>query len=132
MSETKDSPFRVIGKESISGLYGENVVETDKSGEVNERIQTLINSSPIFLFMKGTSETPMCGFSSNVVNILNRFKIKYKTFDVLSDPSIRSGLKNFSNWPTFPQLYCRGQFIGGNDIVVAMLESGELEDHLRP
>lgn len=77
--------------------------------------------------MKGTKEMPQCGFSAKVVQILNSFGVDYETVDVLADPEIRQGIKDFSNWPTLPQLYVDGKFIGGCDICVEMFQNGELE-----
>lgn len=80
------------------------------------------------LFMKGTPEEPKCGFSRKVVVVLNEERVKFGSFDVLSDSEVREGLKKFSNWPTFPQLYCKGELLGGCDIAIAMHESGELKE----
>ena len=82
------------------------------------RIDTLIQSSPIMVFMKGTKLMPQCGFSNNVVQILNSLSISFETFDVLSDMDIRQGIKDYSNWPTIPQVYVNGEFIGGSDILI--------------
>ncbi|CAL1372762.1 unnamed protein product [Linum trigynum] len=94
-------------------------------------LQDLINSHPVMLFMKGTPEAPQCGFSKKVVNILKEENVKFGTFDILSDNEVREGLKQFSNWPTFPQLYCQGELLGGCDIAIAMHESGELKEVFR-
>ena len=94
------------------------------------RIETLINSSPIMVFMKGTKLMPQCGFSNNVVQILNSLGMSFETFDVLSDLEIREGIKAFSNWPTIPQVYVKGEFIGGSDILIEMYNSGELSEKL--
>tara|TARA_Y100001968_G_scaffold333883_1_gene400566 strand:+ start:18120 stop:18443 length:324 start_codon:yes stop_codon:yes gene_type:complete len=94
------------------------------------RIEGLINSSPILVFMKGTKLMPQCGFSNNVVQILNSLGISFETFDVLSDGEIRQGIKDYSNWPTIPQVYVKGEFIGGSDILIAMYNSGELKEKL--
>ena len=91
-----------------------------------EKIQSLIDSNPVMVFMKGTKLMPQCGFSNNVVQILNSLGIEFNTFDVLSDFEIREGIKEFSDWPTIPQLYVKNEFIGGCDIVKEMYESGEL------
>lgn len=99
--------------------------------DLNARIESLINSAPIFLFMKGTPEMPQCGFSANVVKILNQENVKFGSFNILSDMEIREGVKVFSNWPTYPQLYVKGELIGGNDIVTEMLNSGELKEVLK-
>ncbi|HGY5535898.1 MAG: Grx4 family monothiol glutaredoxin [Prochlorococcus sp.] len=95
-----------------------------------KRIETLIQSSPIMIFMKGTKLMPQCGFSNNVVQILNSLGISFETFDVLSDMEIRQGIKDYSNWPTIPQVYVKGEFIGGSDILIEMYNSGELKEKL--
>ena len=94
---------------------------------INEKIQQLINENDIILFMKGNAELPMCGFSARAVNILKACGAKFATIDVLQDNDIRQGIKSFSNWPTIPQLYIRGEFIGGSDILGEMYEAGELQ-----
>ncbi len=94
------------------------------------RIETIINSSPIVVFMKGTKLMPQCGFSNNVVQILNSLGMSFETFDVLSDMEIRQGIKDYSNWPTIPQVYLNGEFIGGSDILIEMYNSGELREKL--
>jgi len=98
--------------------------------QTKERIENLINSSPIFVFMKGTKLMPQCGFSNNVVQILNSLGMTYDTFDVLSDFEIRGGIKEYSDWPTIPQVYVKGEFIGGSDILIEMYNSGELREKL--
>jgi monothiol glutaredoxin len=98
---------------------------------VDQRIQSLIDQNKILVFMKGNREIPMCGFSAAVVQVLNQLAIPYETVDVLEDPEIREGVKQFSNWPTIPQVYIDGKFIGGCDIVRDMYESGELEQLTR-
>ena len=105
--------------------------EKSVDGELAERIKALIGSCDIFLFMKGSPMAPRCGFSANVVNVLNHFQVSFETFDILTDPEIRAEVKNFSNWPTYPQLYVKGKFVGGNDIVAELMESGQLEEVLR-
>ena len=97
----------------------------------NERIQSLIDANKVVLFMKGNREIPMCGFSATVVQVLNRLGVPYETVDVLEDPEIREGVKAFSNWPTIPQLYVAGRFVGGCDIVRDMYSRGELEPLVR-
>ncbi len=98
--------------------------------ETNARIEELINSSPIMVFMKGTKLMPQCGFSNNVVQILNSLGMSFETFDVLSDMEIRQGIKDYSNWPTIPQVYVKGEFIGGSDILIELYNSGELQEKL--
>ncbi len=95
-----------------------------------EKISALVKSSPVMLFMKGTRELPQCGFSAQVVAILDRVAPGYSTFDVLTDPTVRDGIKEFSRWPTIPQLYVRGEFIGGCDIITEMFQTGELSETL--
>jgi len=97
------------------------------SEDLMKKIQKQIDENKILLYMKGTREMPQCGFSSRVVQLLNSYKVRYETVDVLSDPELRQALKEFSNWPTFPQLYVKGQLIGGCDICVEMDQNGELE-----
>ena len=94
---------------------------------LKERIQTMVDSYPVLLFMKGTPDGPQCGFSSRVAAIMKDFGKPFAAFDVLSDPAIRQGIKEFSNWPTIPQLYVNGEFVGGSDIVSEMYAHGELQ-----
>ncbi len=96
------------------------------SNPVFERIQSEIESSPVLLFMKGTPVFPQCGFSARVVQILSHMGVPFKGVNVLEDMEIREGIKAFSNWPTIPQLYVKGEFVGGCDIVTEMFQSGEL------
>lgn len=104
---------------------------TDKSKDLKEQIEGLLSSSKIVLFMKGNSEMPQCGFSANSVAILKHLAVPFKTFNILNDGDIRQGLKEFSNWPTYPQLYVSGKLIGGNDIITEMYQSGELQEYLK-
>lgn len=103
----------------------------DKDLDVKGQIESLLNSSKVVLFMKGNADMPMCGFSANTVAILKNLGVSFKTFNILNDPDIRQGLKEYSNWPTYPQLYIKGQLIGGNDIVTAMFQNGELQEFLK-
>ena len=91
-----------------------------------QRIQAVVSEHPVVLFMKGDRTAPQCGFSARVVGVLDQLVPEYQTFDVLSDASLREGVKEFSDWPTIPQLYVRGEFVGGCDIVSELFESGEL------
>jgi len=95
--------------------------------DINKRIESQLSDNKIVLYMKGTKEMPQCGFSAKVVQILNSYGVDYETVDVLADPEIRQGIKDYSNWPTLPQLYVDGKFIGGCDICVEMFQNGELE-----
>ena len=97
---------------------------------VFERIQQEVSSHPVVLFMKGTPVFPQCGFSSQVVQVLSHLGVKFKGIDVLTDPAIRDGIKTFTDWPTIPQLYIKGEFVGGCDIVREMYQSGELQQLL--
>jgi len=98
---------------------------------VNERIQSLIDANKILIFMKGNREIPMCGFSATVIEVFNRLKVPYETVDVLEDPQIREGIKAFSSWPTIPQVYVDGKFVGGCDIIRDLYTRGELEPIVR-
>ena len=102
---------------------------TDAS--VADRIKDDISTNDVVLFMKGTPVFPMCGFSAAVVQVLSHMGVKFKGVNVLDDPSIRQGIKEFSNWPTIPQLYVKGEFVGGCDIVREMYQSGELQEMLQ-
>src|SRR5476649_1421170 len=94
--------------------------------DVQTRIGDEVKSNPVVFFMKGTPVFPQCGFSAAVVQILSQLGVKFKAIDVLKDPEIRQGIKEFSNWPTIPQLYVKGEFVGGADIVREMFEAEEL------
>ncbi|XP_044461698.1 monothiol glutaredoxin-S17 [Mangifera indica] len=108
-----------------------NQVQPGLGDALKKRLQQLIDSHPVMLFMKGSPEEPKCGFSRQVVDILKDEKVTFGSFDILSDKEVREGLKKFSNWPTFPQLYCKGELLGGCDIAIAMHKSGELKDIFR-
>jgi monothiol glutaredoxin len=95
------------------------------------RINDEVTSNDVVLFMKGTPVFPQCGFSAVTVQVLSHLGVKFKGINVLEDPSIREGIKEFSNWPTIPQLYVKGEFVGGCDIVREMFESGELVEHFQ-
>lgn len=97
---------------------------------VFERIKQEVDGSDVVLFMKGTPVFPQCGFSAAVVQILNHMGVKFNSVDVLTDPEIRQGIKEYTNWPTIPQLYIKGEFAGGCDILREMFETGELETFL--
>lgn len=121
--------------ETVKELAKENDSSKEKSqvqpglsSPLKKRLQELIDSHPVMLFMKGSPEEPKCGFSRKVVDILKEEKVKFGSFDILSDSEVRDGLKKFSNWPTYPQLYCKGELVGGCDIAMAMHESGELKE----
>ena len=98
--------------------------------DAQNRIADIVKKNDIVLFMKGTALFPQCGFSSRAVAILDRLGAPYQTVDVLQDPEIRTGIKEYSEWPTIPQLYVKGEFVGGSDIMMEMFETGELQQLL--
>jgi monothiol glutaredoxin len=98
--------------------------------DVKERIREMIEKNKVVLFMKGTKSFPQCGFSNAVVEVLKREGVPFETVNVLADPEIRQGIKDYSSWPTIPQLYVAGKFLGGCDIVTSMHQSGELSKEL--
>ncbi len=95
--------------------------------ELKERIDNLVKQNKIMVFMKGTKLMPQCGFSNNVVQMLNTLGVPFETVDVLADSEIRQGIKEYSNWPTIPQVYINGEFVGGSDILIEMYQKGELQ-----
>ncbi len=101
------------------------------SNPVHEKIQSTVDANDIVLFMKGTPMFPQCGFSAAVVQVLSHMSVPFQGVNVLEDMEVRQGIKEFSAWPTIPQLYVKGEFVGGCDIIREMYESGELEDLLK-
>jgi monothiol glutaredoxin len=97
------------------------------STDAQTRIKTLVESNKIMVFMKGNKLMPQCGFSNNVVQILNTLGVPFETVDVLADQDIRQGIKDYSNWPTIPQVYVNGEFLGGSDILLELYQKGELQ-----
>ena len=95
--------------------------------DVKERIDALVNANDVVLFMKGSALFPQCGFSSRAVAILDHVGVPFETVDVLQDQEVRAAIKEYSDWPTVPQLYVKGEFVGGSDIMMEMFESGELQ-----
>lgn len=98
------------------------------SPETKAKIDTLVEQNKVLVFMKGNKLMPQCGFSNNVVQILNVLGAPYETVDVLADPEIRQGIKEYSNWPTIPQIYVNGEFLGGSDILIKMYQDGNLQE----
>ncbi len=98
--------------------------------DTNARIDEIVRSNDVVLFMKGSALFPQCGFSSRAVAILDHLGVQFETVDVLQDPEIRNGIKAYSDWPTIPQLYVKGEFLGGSDIMMEMYEAGELQQLL--
>jgi monothiol glutaredoxin len=95
--------------------------------ETKAKIEDLIKSNKIMVFMKGNKLIPQCGFSNTVVQILNLLTVPFETFNILDDPDVRQGVKEFSNWPTIPQVYINGEFVGGSDILIELYQNGELQ-----
>ena len=95
--------------------------------ETKAKIDKLVSENKIMVFMKGSKLMPQCGFSNNVVQILNTLGVPYETLDILADPEIRQGIKEYSSWPTIPQIYIDGEFVGGSDIAIELYQSGELQ-----
>ena len=123
-----ENPFKILNEDIAST---KEVNPNEVQGDLKERIESIIGSDKIVLFMKGNSEFPQCGFSANTVAILKHIGKSFTTFDILQDMDIRQGLKEYSNWPTFPQLYVGGKLVGGNDIITEMFESGDLQEVLK-
>ncbi|MBD2528273.1 MULTISPECIES: Grx4 family monothiol glutaredoxin [Nostoc] len=96
--------------------------------ELKDKIDSLLQENKILVFMKGNKLMPQCGFSNNVVQILNTLGVPFETVDVLSDPEIRQGIKEYSSWPTIPQVYINGEFLGGSDILIELYQKGELQE----
>jgi len=96
--------------------------------ELKTKLDNLVADNKVLIFMKGSKLMPQCGFSNNVVQIFNTLGVTYETVDVLADPEVRQGIKEYSNWPTIPQVYINGEFLGGSDIAIEMYQSGELAE----
>ena len=127
MNRKGDNPFTIAAAPEPNAGHGQPVSERFPGADPTERIRSMVNASEIFLLIKGTPQQPQCGFSANTVAIIESLGVSYKAFDVLSDESIRTAAKEVAGWPTFPQVYVRGEFIGGNDIVTEMHANGELQ-----
>lgn len=106
--------------------FGDGIQETPET--TRKRIQGLVDQNPVLLFMKGSQVFPQCGFSSTAVQILNTYGIEFHSVDILADEAIRAGVKDYSQWPTIPQLYVAGEFVGGSDIMIEMYQNGELAE----
>ena len=126
MHRADDNPFRIAATPEDGDGLGRPIAEADPSAEPTERIRSMVHASDVFMLIKGTPQRPLCGFSANTVAVIDSLNVPYRTFDVLSDQSIRDAAKRYAGWPTFPQVYIRGEFIGGNDILVELYENGEL------
>ena len=128
MQRSDDNPFIISAPPATDQGLGRPISESDPSTDPKQRIQSMVDSSEIFLLIKGTPQMPQCGFSAKTVAIIETLGVPYQTFDILSDESIRTVAKDFSAWPTFPQIYFKGEFIGGNDILTEMYDAGELRE----
>ena len=123
-----DNPFNIAATPDSPEGRGTAMTEAESTADPAERIRAMVGSTDVFLLIKGTPERPQCGFSANTVAVMDALEVPYRTFDVLSDETIRDAAKEFAGWPTFPQVYVRGEFIGGNDIVTEMYAEGELHE----
>lgn len=130
MKAERKSPFEIVNR-----ILSPPPVEADEEkasgpAEATERVKALVASAEVFLFVKGTPTHPQCGFSAQTLAIMHRLGCEFSTFDVLSNEDIRQAAKEVAEWPTFPQVWVRGEFIGGNDIVTDMYQTGELQQLL--
>lgn len=116
---------------SFKNQQGGEECKADRETNFNEYLKKLTNKAPVMIFMKGEPSAPRCGFSKQLVAILSKHDIVYDYFDILEDDEVRQGLKTFSDWPTYPQIYCKGEFIGGLDILKQMEETGEIQSTLK-
>jgi monothiol glutaredoxin len=123
-----DNPFNIAPARDRPEGRGTAMTEARSMADPADRVRTMVTSADVFLLIKGTPECPQCGFSANTVAVMDALEVPYRTFDVLSDETIRDAAKEFAGWPTFPQVYVRGEFIGGNDIVTEMFAEGELHE----
>ena len=124
----EDNPFNIAATPDRPEGRGIPMTEAGSMADPAERVRAMVGSADVFLLIKGTPQRPQCGFSANTVAVMDALDVPYRTFDVLSDESIRDAAKTFAGWPTFPQVYVRGEFIGGNDIVTGMYHEGELHE----
>ncbi len=126
-----DSPFNIVGNQisdEHANLAGNEIPTGFEEADTSARIKKIIEASPLVVFMKGNAFFPQCGFSKNTTMIFTHLQVPYKTYDILQDPALRQEIKEFSNWPTFPQVYLNGKLLGGNDIITELFESGELKE----
>lgn len=121
----------VAADEKVQQAKEEDDEKKDETTTLNDKLKQLINRHRIMLFMKGIPSSPKCGFSRQIVDILDSFNVSYDAFNILEDDEVRQGLKVYSDWPTYPQLYVEGDLVGGLDIIEEMVESGDLEDLLK-
>ena len=131
MHRSDDNPFKIAGGNHVQPVRGqpETGLGSDSASSIT-RVAHLVGSADVFLFIKGTPKQPMCGFSANTVAVMDSMGVRYRTFDVLSDEGVRAAAKQYADWPTFPQVYVRGAFVGGDDIITEMAGTGELNELL--
>jgi monothiol glutaredoxin len=127
MTDASRSPFEILNPTPPVSVP----VSDDPDAPPRQRVERMVKGSEMFVFMKGSPDAPRCGFSANTVALLDAYGFEYDSFDVLSDDAIRAAAKEYGNWPTFPQVWLRGELLGGNDILVEMHHSGELENMVR-
>ena len=126
---SNDNPFNVIGgqvDEAAAKLAATEIATGFDETNTVERIKKIIGSHSLVLFVKGNALFPQCGFSKNAIAIFSHLGADFKTYDILRDPELRQEIKSYSNWPTFPQVYHKGELLGGNDIITEMFQTGEL------
>jgi monothiol glutaredoxin len=126
---TTENPFNILNNNINNGVK-EFKAQNLQGANLTARIEEIINSDQIVIFMKGNTDFPQCGFSANTTAIFKHLGQNFTTFDILTDMEIRQGLKEYSNWPTFPQVFWKGKLIGGNDIITEMFENGDLQELL--
>jgi monothiol glutaredoxin len=123
--------FAAINQSATQNFTPENfILDIAMTTPVQEKIDTLVKQNKVMLFMKGSKLMPQCGFSNNAVQIFNSLGVPFETFDVLSDPEVRQGIKEYTNWPTIPQVFINGEFVGGSDILIELYQKGELQELL--
>lgn len=128
MTRFNPHPFRIIEEDPVvAASPGREYDRDDRSLGPMERVERMVHSADLFVFMKGTPGEPRCGFSAHTVSILDAVGRPYITYDVLADPEIRAAAKEYSAWPTFPQVYLNGELVGGNDVITELYETGELQ-----
>jgi monothiol glutaredoxin len=129
MEHLDSAPLQDYLRDQRGGRARPQQRHTDMT-DINAQINEQVKSNDVFLYMKGTPDFPMCGFSGRVVQILNYLGVDFNSANVLEDQELREGIKAYTNWPTIPQLYVKGEFVGGADIVTEMFQAGELQQHL--
>jgi Grx4 family monothiol glutaredoxin len=125
-----DLTLKVRQNALTASIHSDAVPALPKQRPLEDRLRLLTSRAPVMLFMKGSPDAPRCGFSRTICDLLQSHKVSFDSFDILGDDEVRQGLKTYSNWPTFPQLYGGGKLIGGLDIVKELVEEGELLDSL--